>query len=124
MQCPKCQNEAKKHGRDRKGNKWYKCHSCLITFTEPQDKPLDDMRLPMDKALLVLNLLAEGNSIRSTERITGVHRDTIMNLLVTVGAKCEVFLDERIQAVPVKDVQADEIWTFVEMKEKTRSWPR
>ena len=77
------------------------------------------MRLNYDRALLVLNLLAEGNSVRSTERITKVHRDTILNLLVTVGSKCERFLETRLQNIPVKDVQADEIWTFVAMKEKT-----
>jgi hypothetical protein len=33
--------------------------------------------------------LVEGCSIRSTERITGVHRDTILKLLVAVGEKCE-----------------------------------
>ena len=119
MQCPTCQKEAKKHGKDRKGNQRFKCHFCIITFTEPRNKPLDNMRLDFNKALLVLNLLAEGNSIRSTERITQVHRDTILNLLVLVGQKCERFLENRIQNIKVKDVQADEIWTFVSMKEKT-----
>jgi hypothetical protein len=34
-------------------------------------------------------LLIEGNSIRSTERITGADRNTVMKLLVMAGEKCE-----------------------------------
>jgi hypothetical protein len=43
------------------------------------------MTLPEDKALLCLQLLVEGNSLRSIQRITGVHKNTLMNLLVVAG---------------------------------------
>jgi hypothetical protein len=36
--------------------------------------------LSTDKKIAVIGALAEGSSIRSIERITGVHRDTIMRL--------------------------------------------
>jgi transposase-like protein len=52
------------------------------------------MRIPLDRALLCIRLIVEGNSIRSTERITGVHRDTILALLVKAGERCERLLDE------------------------------
>jgi IS1 family transposase len=78
------------------------------------------MRLPVEKALLVLHLLVEGNSIRSTERITGVEKKTIISLLLKVGAKCERIAEKHIRNVKVSDVQADEIWGFVQMKDKTR----
>jgi len=64
--------------------------------------------------------LTEGSSIRSTERISGVHRDTIMRLLRVAGAKCESLLNRLVRGVEVKDVQADELWCFVGMKEKTK----
>lgn len=44
--------------------------------------------LPLEKKLAVISSLLEGNSVRSTERMTGVHRDTICRLLVAVGAHC------------------------------------
>lgn len=72
--------------------------------------------LPEDKALLCLQLLVEGNSIRSIERITNVHRDTIIGLLETVGEKC-LWIQEIL--LKVTDVQADEIWAFIGMKQKT-----
>jgi IS1 family transposase len=79
------------------------------------------MRLPLDKALLCLQLLTEGNSIRATVRISGVAKDTIIALLVCVGEKCDAFLRASLRSVEVKDVLADEIWGYVGMKDKTKT---
>jgi len=78
------------------------------------------MRLSVEKAVMVLSLLVEGCSVRSVERVTGVHRDTILDLLVLVGSRCERLLETRIKNIAVKDVQADEVWGWVAMKEKTK----
>jgi len=51
------------------------------------------MTTPPDKALLALQLLFEGNSIRSTQRIAGIDQNTIMKLLVVAGEKCEKLMD-------------------------------
>ncbi len=56
----------------------------------------------------------------STERMTDVHRDTILSLLEIVGKKCLAIQESLIQNVKVDDVQIDEIWGFIEMKEKTK----
>jgi len=120
MTCHNCKSNCKKFGKDRKGNQRYRCLECKRTMQEERERPLDTMRLPMDKALLCLKLLVEGNSIRSTERITGVEKKTILSLLVLAGEKCERLLEEKIKDVPVRDVQADEMWGFVGMKEKTK----
>ncbi len=120
MTCHNCSIIAVKIGKDRKGNQRFRCNQCRKTFAELQQKPLDNMRLPMEKAILCLQLLVEGNSIRSTERITGVEKKTILSLLVLAGEKCERLLNEKIKSVPVRDVQADEMWGYVGMKEKTK----
>ena len=121
MVCHNCQIKAQRHGKDRKGNQRFRCLTCNKTFSPLQDKPLENMRLPVDKAVLVLQLLVEGNSVRSTERITGVHRDTILDLLVLTGEKCERLLNEKIKGLSVNYVQADEMWGYVGMKEKTKN---
>jgi transposase-like protein/IS1 family transposase len=120
MNCQNCNGQTKKFGRDRKGNPRVRCLSCGKTQTVPYAKPLGSMYLAEDKALSCLNLLVEGMSVRAIERVTGVHRDTILDLLVTVGAKCEKLMDEKIVGLKVRDVQADEVWAFVQMKEKTK----
>jgi IS1 family transposase len=71
------------------------------------------MTVSEDKALLALQLLVEGNSIRSTERITGIDRNTIMRLLVVAGERCERAMSERVKNVAVKHLQCDEIWGYV-----------
>jgi transposase-like protein/IS1 family transposase len=121
MTCHNCKTEARKHGKDRKGNQRFYCPSCSKSFVESQDKPLDGMYLPLDKAAQCIQQLIEGSSLRSTERITGVSLHTLLKLLVTVGEKCEKFLENRIKNVPVKDVEADELWCFVGCKEKTKN---
>lgn len=119
MVCHNCKVEARKHGKDRKGNQRFYCASCSKSFIEPQDKPLENMQLPLDKAVRCIQLLIEGCSLRSTERITGVALHTLLRLLVMAGEKCEKFLESRIKNMPVKDVECDELWCFVQMKEKT-----
>lgn len=120
MQCPTCQSEARKFGKDRHGNQRYQCLTCRKTFSDAPAKALDEMRLPLDRALAVLKQLTEGMSIRATSRTTGVAKGTIMALLVCVGDKCEEFLEARLKRIEPKDVQADEIWGWVKMKEKQR----
>src|SRR5437879_4722125 len=73
--------------------------------------------LGQDRKLSVIGALVEGNSIRSIERMTGIHRDTIMRLTVRVGEACARLLDERIRNVKAQRVQVDEIWTFVFVKQ-------
>jgi IS1 family transposase len=75
------------------------------------------MTIPEEKALLALRMLLEGCSIRSVERTTELHRDTILKLLVLAGEKCERIMGKLIVNVPVKDVECDEIWGFVQKEE-------
>jgi len=75
------------------------------------------MRLSPDRAVNVLRLLLEGMSVRSVERVTEVHRDTILRLLVLAGERCQRLMDERIRNINVTDVEMDEIWAYVYKKE-------
>lgn len=66
----------------------------------------------------ILQLLVEGNSLRSTSRITGASKNTITKLLVEVGEACAWYQDKNLRNLPCKRVQVDEIWSFVYSKEK------
>jgi transposase-like protein/IS1 family transposase len=121
MNCPTCEsNKTKRFGKTKKGQQRFRCLACGKTFSEPRVKTLDDSRLAEDKALAVLSHLIEGCSIRSTERLTGVHRDTILRLLLTAGRKCEALMLDRIHGLEVSEVQCDEVWQYVGMKNKTK----
>lgn len=112
-------DETKKHGKDRNGNQRFRCKDCGTTFIEERTKPIGDKRIDLDRAVMALSMLLEGMSIRATERITGIHRDTIGDLILVVGVNCQSFLDRTVVDVKVNDVQIDELWSFVGMTAKT-----
>ena len=74
--------------------------------------------LNTDKQTAIIAALAEGSSIRSIERITGVHRDTIMRLGVRVGNGCQMLLDSKMQDLGCRYLQFDEVWGFIGKKER------
>jgi len=76
--------------------------------------------MPEDRLINCLRMLMEGNSVRSIERLTGTHRDTIIDGMVRIGEKCQTFLATTIRGISVENIQADEVWGFVKCKEKTR----
>ncbi|MDX6530555.1 MAG: hypothetical protein QOH41_2845 [Blastocatellia bacterium] len=69
--------------------------------------------LGRDKQIAVTAALAEGNSIRSIERMTGIHRDTIMRLGLKIGQGCAALLDRKMRDLSCKRIQVDEIWSYV-----------
>lgn len=74
--------------------------------------------LPMEKKVQAVAMLAEGASIRSIERITEIHRDTIMRLGVRVGEACAKIHDEKMRGLKCAQIEADEIWGWVGSKQK------
>lgn len=74
--------------------------------------------LPVEKQGVVIGALAEGTSIRSIERMTGVHRDTIMRLGVRIGKTCGQMMDEKMRNLTCRHIQVDEIWGFIGKKQR------
>jgi IS1 family transposase len=75
-------------------------------------------RLTTEKRAQVIAALVEGNSIRSTCRMTGVAKNTVTKLLADVGVACSVYMDEAMRDLPCQRIQCDEIWAFVYSKQK------
>jgi IS1 family transposase len=73
--------------------------------------------LNTDKQIAVIAALAEGSSIRSIERMTGIHRDTIMRLGVRVGQGCTRVLDATMRDLPCERLELDEIWGYIGKKD-------
>jgi IS1 family transposase len=74
-------------------------------------------RTPLARRTQIINCLVEGNSIRSTERMTNTHRDTIMRLMVEVGNGCATLHNDQMRDLPCERLQVDEIWSFVGKKQ-------
>jgi IS1 family transposase len=73
--------------------------------------------LSMEQKTTILQALVEGCSIRSIERMTGHHRDTIMRLLQYAGKQAKLVMDKFVREIHIDSLQIDEIWTFVGKKD-------
>src|SRR6266705_5146950 len=74
--------------------------------------------LSRDQQIAVISALTEGCSIRATERLTSIHRDTIMRLGVRVGDGCAALHDEMMRFVQVNRLELDELWSYVGKKQR------
>src|SRR4051812_41233839 len=74
--------------------------------------------LPREKQIAVISALVEGCSIRSTERMTGVNRETVGTLLVRVGDGCADLLDRTMVDLDCDRLEIDELWAFVGKKQR------
>src|SRR5215212_7902382 len=82
-------------------------------------------RLTTAKRVAVISALVEGCSVRSTVRLTGVAKNTILKLLAEVGAACAAYQHDAIRNVNARRIQVDEIWTFVAIEAQSKlvlSW--
>ncbi len=75
-------------------------------------------RLKADRQETVIRALVEGASIRSVERMTRIHRDTIMRLMVNVGTTCGSILDELMRDLTCQRIELDEVWCYVGKKQR------
>lgn len=75
-------------------------------------------QLTKQQRVAVIRCLVEGNSIRSTVRITGVSKNTIQKLTRDLGEAVLQFQDTALRLLECRRVQCDEIWNFCYCKEK------
>ncbi len=75
-------------------------------------------KLNLEKQAQIIKVLCEGNSIRSTARITDSAINTVVKLLKEVGAACYEYQDKNLRNITSKKLQCDEIWSFVYAKAK------
>src|SRR6266851_7895996 len=121
MTCTRCNHTTcKRFGYfgKRRIQRW-RCTSCKSTFCEAHTKlTRDTMTANPDAAIRAIQCLLEGCSIRSTERLTGLNRNTIMRLLIVAGQRSEKLMDRHMRQLPCRRIQCDEIWTFLAKKAK------
>ena len=75
-------------------------------------------KLSIEKRAMILTLLVEGSSMRSTSRIADVSINTVTKLLIDAGTVCAEYQNEHLVNIKSKRVQCDEIWSFCYAKEK------
>jgi len=75
-------------------------------------------KLSLNRQAQIIRVLCEGNSIRSTARITNTAINTVVRLLREVGATCLEYQDNNLRNLSCQRVECDEIWSFCYAKAK------
>jgi transposase-like protein/IS1 family transposase len=121
MTCTKCQHQTcKKFGYfgKRRIQRW-RCQSCSATFCEPHEKlTRDTIKSNPDVAAFAIKCLVEGCSIRSTERLTGLNRNTIMRLLLVAAENSARIMRHKLSELEIARIQCDELHCFVQKRER------
>src|SRR5687767_13694775 len=76
-------------------------------------------KLSIEERVRAVAYLVEGNSLRATVRMTGIHRTTIQKLLVELGAACSAYQDKAFRNLKCHRLQCDEVWQFCYAKQKS-----
>lgn len=117
MTCHSCTASCNRFGRTRAGSQRYRCRRCRKTFCEPR-RTVGNHYTSFDKTCAVAHCLVEGNSVRSTARLTGVEVKTVLSLLAAIGRDCADLLTTRVRKVDISHLELDEVWAFVYKKQK------
>lgn len=110
-----------KSGRYSSGHQRYYCYHCATYFMETKGTPLYRKRLSEEEIVVICRHLVEKNGIRSIERITGHHRDTIGRLLEDLGRHAGMVNELLIRELHWGPMELDEMWTFLKKSRRRLS---
>jgi transposase-like protein/IS1 family transposase len=118
MTCTRCKHDsARKFGfYGRRHIQRFRCSRCSATFAAEHATVGTHYTAP-EVAAKALAMMLEGMSVRAISRITGLHKDTVLALMLTAAKNADRAM-ALIQNVRVAHVQCDEIWTFVGKKQR------
>ena len=110
-----------KRGKYRTGHQRYYFYHCQTFFMESKGTPLYRKHLSKSEIINICKHLVEKNGIRSIERITGHHRDTIGHLLEDLALHAEMVNSILLHEIELEQFEVDEMWTFVKKNKKKLS---
>src|SRR3954468_10302500 len=114
-----CEHAWKKNGFDKNGNPRKRCKLCGTSYVDRPFTALGEMRVDLDDAARAIELLCEGLSVRAVCRLTRLHMDTLLRIIVRAGRGVAQLSERTICGLTVDEVECDEIWGFIYCKNKT-----
>jgi len=110
-----------KRGKYPTGHQRYFCHYCKTFFMETKGTPLYHKHLSKSEIIDICKHLVEKNGIRSIERITGHHRDTIGQLLEDLALHAEMVNSILLHEVKLGQFEVDKMWSFIKKNKRKLS---
>lgn len=90
-----------------------KCKQCDGITSDTALRPLGNLRVSLDDAVRVVELLIEGMTVRGASRIMRLHQQTILNILEVAGKKSSTLLNERVRGIKAENIEVDELYSYV-----------
>lgn len=98
-----CKHESvQKNGKTPKGATRYRCCLCGKSWTD-ETQQLDGMRIGLDKAARIVEMLCEGTLVSATARMMKTSKRVVLDVLVMFGERCKEYMAEKIKGVYVGD---------------------
>jgi len=118
--CLACGSEIKKFGsfKTRSGSvQRFRClnPACGKTFNE--QRRFIGLCLDEAKIVQIVRCLTEGCGVRATARLCGCDKNTVLEVVRTIGEKCERFHDEIVRDIKTESIQLDELWARVGIRQ-------
>jgi len=110
-----------KRGKYSTGNQRYFCNHCKTFFMETKGTPLYHKHLSKLEIINICKHLVEKNGIRSIERITCHHRDTIGHLIEDLALHAELVNSILLKDVKLGQFEVDEMWTIIKKNKRKLS---
>jgi len=110
-----------KRGKNTAGHQRYYCNHCETWFVETTNTPLYHKHLSKSEIIQICKHLVEKNGIRSIERITGHHRDTISRLLEDMAYHAKMMNEFLLKDVELGQFEVDELWSFIKKNKRRLS---
>ncbi len=95
----------------------FKCKCCGQSFSETRDTVFFDLKSPEEKVIMVLKMILMQVSLSAISFIPDVKGETILKWLDRAYQKADLINKVLLKDISVKEVQSDEMWSFVKRKE-------
>jgi IS1 family transposase/transposase-like protein len=118
--CISCGHETKKFGSFKTKSATVQRFRCLNTAcgkTFNEQRRFVGLCLDETKIVQIVRCLAEGCGVRATARLCGCDKNTVLQVIDTIGAKCERFHDETVRCINTESIQVDELWARVGVRQ-------
>ena len=107
-----------KKGFNAKGNQMFKCKTCGMRFPETKGTIFYNRHLKEEQIIMVCKLLVEKNGVRAIERVMGIHRDTVSDVIEDLAMHAREVTDLLIRNVGLTRIEVDEMWSFVKKNKR------
>jgi IS1 family transposase len=94
----------------------FRCSACDDTFSETRETVFFDLRTPEQKVMVTLKMLLVGVDLTGIAFVLGVTEQTTLAWLARAAAKADQINTALLRALPVTQVQLDQMWNFIRRK--------